>query len=53
MLLLRRPLHGRADRWLLIFSLFTAYVDLGTDVGAAVTFYLGNKVADLLQLLLV
>ena len=41
MLLLRRPLHCRADRGLLIFSLIAAYVDLGTDAGAAVTFYRG------------
>eukprot|EP00903_Cladosiphon_okamuranus_P016215 g14962.t1 len=39
MLLLRRPLNCQADRGLLIFSLVAAYVDLGSDVGAAVTFY--------------
>ncbi len=43
MLLLRRPLQCSADRGLLIFSLVAAYVDLGSDVGAAVTFYLGDK----------
>lgn len=43
MLLLRRPLNCQADRGLLIFSLVAAYVDLGSDVGAAVTFYLGKR----------
>ena len=43
MLLLRRPLQCTADRGLLIFSLVAAYVDLGSDVGAAVTFYLGDE----------
>lgn len=42
LLLLRRPLTCRSDRWLLMLSLFVAYMDLGTDVGAAVTFYRGR-----------
>lgn len=42
LLLLRRPLSCTVDRFLFMFSIFAAYMDLATDVGAAITFYRGK-----------
>lgn len=44
LLLLRRPLCRRADRGLLWLSLFSGYLDIGTDIGAAITFYQGDTI---------
>ena len=43
LVLFRRPLQRRSERTLFILSLLFAYVDLGTDIGAAVTFYRGKE----------